>query len=149
MPQRALDELPVANAIRQAQGLLLVDKLIRASISINEIGRDLWLPVKHVVQLQSLKQIDDPSYAGILGSIQRGHVAECQWQALRFSIIGKTGSRCKRQKGHRFEESTSSSNELRGNTVMDFVISDHTVFLLIPLHLKYILLSYHPRHQSM
>lgn len=53
------------------------------------IGRDLWLSVKHVVQLkQPMRQIGDPFYAGILESMRHGHLTELQRQALRFRILG-------------------------------------------------------------
>lgn len=53
------------------------------------IGRDLWLSVKHVVQLkQPMRQLDDPFYAEVLDSMRKGQLSEMQRQALRSRILG-------------------------------------------------------------
>jgi len=79
------DKSPSKNAKRKHNSTLSI-----GDGSVKKVqGRELWLSVKHVVQLkQPMRQIDDLFYANILESMRHGKLSEDQRQALRSKILG-------------------------------------------------------------
>ena len=62
---------------------------IGANTVVNAIGRDLWLSVKHVVQLKKpMRQVDDPFYTSILENMRQGCLTNDQQDVLRSRILG-------------------------------------------------------------